>query len=131
MGNETKVLCGTVTKVISESVSQKKFVLESDGKKRQVSIYNYFVEKYGRTDLHRNGPCLELNGKNYVPAEVGLLFIFTKALSSKLCRFFLQLCEVKKGQSINRKLPSDQTTAMLNCSKKRPDVLQKEIEQSV
>lgn len=71
--NNTKVLGGTVTKVIPMSVSQKKFYLEEpDASRRQVSIYDYFVEKYGRNDLHRDGPCLELNSRNYVPAEVSL-----------------------------------------------------------
>ncbi|KAG4065811.1 hypothetical protein HA402_012489 [Bradysia odoriphaga] len=109
--DRTKILGGTVTKVIPMSISKKKFSLEEpNGRKREISIYDYFVEKYGRTDLDPNGPCLELNSKNYVPAEI---------------------CEVKKGQSINRKLTSDQTTKMLNCSKKPPNMLQTEIEGAI
>lgn len=74
--NMSKILGGTVTKVISQSVSTKTFILEEDGKKRKISIYDYFVERYGRKDLHKDGPCLELNSRNYVPAEVSFLLIF-------------------------------------------------------
>lgn len=71
LNDKSKVLGGTVTKVIPESISRKTFTLEDpDGKKRKISIYDYFVEKYSRKDLHRDGACLELNSRNYVPAEV-------------------------------------------------------------
>lgn len=57
---------------------------------------------------------------------------FLKTNCNRLqCCTTLQICEVKKGQSINRKLTSDQTTKMLLDSKKSPNVLQSEIEQSV
>lgn len=71
-GRNAKILGGTVVKVIPQSISMKKFSIEdSDGKKRQISIYDYYVDRYGRKDLEKDGPCLELNGEKFVPAEVG------------------------------------------------------------
>lgn len=81
--DQSKILGGTVTKVLPMSISRKKFSLEDpEGKKREISIYDYFVERYERSDIHRDGPCLELNSRNYVPAEVSLSIIFSCRLSN-------------------------------------------------
>lgn len=100
---------GPIRDISNASAQQQTFFWESERGGKQISVFNYYKERYGCTLKYPNGPLLELRKQgNYVPAE---------------------LCTIKAGQSYNRKLDGPQTTAMLDFAKRRPDEKVKEIYQ--
>jgi eukaryotic translation initiation factor 2C len=98
----SKTLGGTVQRLSDRSVSQEDF----DFNGARITVFDYFRTQYRCNLQYKNGPCLILNGDKQVPAEI---------------------CVLKKGQSYNRKLNADQTTAMLECARKDPHELESAI----
>jgi hypothetical protein len=116
-----------VTDVLG-SVGQEKFFL--DEIQEEISVLKYFKRRY-KIDLNPNGPCLELKGKNQVPAEVSIdCCVFFLSYLMQIC-VIMQLCVIKKGQSFSRKLDDNQTRNMLTVAKKDPHVLKREIQTEV
>lgn len=62
-----RTLAGPVTGVLTGSVSKETFHWEE--RHMDISVWEYFRVQYG-IKLLPNGPCLELRGRNKVPAEV-------------------------------------------------------------
>ncbi len=99
-------LSGSIRDVSRGSANTVKFRWED--KKKDVTVFEYYKERYGHTLEYPDGPVLEIRKKGcYVPAE---------------------LCVIKSGQSYNRKLNGDQTTNMLGFAKRGPGETAKDID---
>ncbi|ODN02843.1 Protein argonaute-2 [Orchesella cincta] len=99
-----KKLGGPIRDVHNKSASKATFRWEE--KKKDISVYDYYKERYGMTLKYKNGPVLKIRNTALVPAE---------------------LCTIKKGQSYNRKLDGRQTTNMLSFAKRDPGDLHDDI----
>ncbi|CAL8096803.1 unnamed protein product [Orchesella dallaii] len=101
---DRKKLGGPIRDVHNKSASIATFRWEE--KKKDITVYDYYKERYGMTLQYKNGPVLKIRNTALVPAE---------------------LCTIKKGQSYNRKLDGRQTTNMLSFAKRDPGDLHDDI----